>query len=309
MSSNSDLVRIWEQPAVTELYMIAGWQQWADAGCISSGLPSYIIEATDARKIGELNVGGCYLFQVPGTHHFLRPEVKLNEGYRESLAKYVNELYYTEQQGRGLIIFEGNEPHLDVDRYAEAFFSAVKRLGVKRVVALGGVYGPVPYDKAREVHAVYSLPNLAEKLEPYTVKFSNYEGGVTISTYLIDKAEREGIELVSFYGFVPAYDFSTQNTEIDGVRVEDDYRAWAEIMHRINNMFGIWLDLSDLERKGEEATTEMRAKLEKLDRKMPSLKIKEHMAQLEEEFEETPFMPLDDMWEDELGDILDGIDS
>jgi predicted ATP-grasp superfamily ATP-dependent carboligase len=179
---------------------------------------------------------------------------------------------------------------------------------VKRVVALGGVYGPVPYDKAREVHAVYSLPDLGEKLGDYAVKFSNYEGGVTISTYLIDRAEREGIELVSFYGFVPAYDFSTQNSQVDGIRVEDDYRAWAEIMHRINTMFGIWLDLSDLERKGAESAAEMRAKLEKLDRKMPSLKVKEHMARLDEEFEENVFMPLDDMWEDELGDILDGID-
>ena len=59
-----------------------------------------------------------------------------------------------------MIIFQGDEPHLDADRYAEAFFSAVKRLGVKRVVALGGVYGPVPFDKARDVHAVYSLPHL-----------------------------------------------------------------------------------------------------------------------------------------------------
>ena len=308
MASISDLVRLTEQPAAPELYMIAGWQQWADAGCISSGLPDYIIEATDARKIGELNVGGCYLFQVPGTHHFLRPEIKLTEGYRESLTKYVNELYYTEQAGRGLVIFAGNEPHLDVERYAEAFFAAVKKLGVKRVVALGGVYGPVPYDKAREVHAVYSLPDLGEVLEDYAVKFSDYEGGVTISTYLIDRAEREGIELISFYGFVPAYDFSTQNSQIDGVRIEDDYRAWAEIMHRLNTMFGIWLDLTDLERKGAESAAEVRAKLEKLDRKMPSLKVKEHMARINEEFEENVFMPLDDMWEDELGDILDGID-
>jgi hypothetical protein len=107
---------------------------------------------------------------------------------------------------------------------------------------------------------------------------------------------------------VPAYDFSTEKAQIDGLRIEDDYRAWAEIMHRINTMFGIWLDLDDLERKGAESAAEMQAKLEKLDRKMPSLKVKEHLARLNEEFEETIFMPLDDMWEDELGDILDGID-
>jgi proteasome assembly chaperone (PAC2) family protein len=288
--------------------MVAGWQQWADAGCISSGLPAHLIAATNARKIGELNVGSSYLFQVPGTHHFLRPEVKLNDGYRESLTKHANDLYYAELQGKGLIIFAGDEPHLDADRYAEAFFAGIKRLGVKRVVALGGVYGPVPFDKARDIHAVYSLPQLRERLEKYAVKFSSYEGGVTIGTFLLDRAEREGIEMISLYGFVPAYDFSTQHQEVDGLRVEDDYKAWAEIMHRLNNMFGVWIDLSDLERRGDELTEDMQAQVDKLDRKMPGLKVKEQLARATEDFEELPFMPLDDMWEDELGDILDGID-
>ena len=52
----------------------------------------------------------------------------------------------------------------------------------------------------------------------------------------------------------------------------------------------------------------MRAQVDKLDRKMPVLKVKEQLSRMTEDFEETPFMPLDDMWEDELGDILDGID-
>ena len=52
----ADLVKLWEQPAATEVFMIAGWNQWADAGNISSGLPEYLIEKSDARKIGELNV-------------------------------------------------------------------------------------------------------------------------------------------------------------------------------------------------------------------------------------------------------------
>ncbi len=307
MASNSDLVRLWEKPDVSELFMIAGWQQWADAGCISSGLPKHIIDATDARKIGELNVGGCYLFQAPGTHHYLRPEVKLVDGYPESLTRHVNDLYYAEFQGKGLIIFTGEEPQVDADKYAEAFFAAVKKLGVKRVVTLGGGYGPVPYDKARDVHAAYSLPHLREKLQKYAIKFSNYEGGVTIGTFLAYRGQQDGVEVVSLYGFVPAYDFSTQHAEVDAIRVEDDYKAWAEIMHRLNTMFGIWIDLTDLEERGEELTQEMRGQVEKLDRKMPVLKVKEQMSKWAAEFEESPFMPLDDMWEDELGDILDGI--
>ena len=82
----NDLVELWEKPEAEEKYMIVGWQQWADAGAISSGLPQYLIEETKARKIGEIKPRDFYLFQIPGTHHFLRPEIKLNEGHRQSLA-------------------------------------------------------------------------------------------------------------------------------------------------------------------------------------------------------------------------------
>lgn len=304
----SDLFKLREQPAARELYLLAGWQQWADAGNISSGLPEYLIDKTDARLIGELNVGSCYLFQVPGTHHFLRPEIKLVEGHRQSLAKHTNEFYYTESGDRGLVIFLGDEPHVDVERYADAFMGMIKKLGVRRVVALGGVYAPMPYDKVREISAIYSLPFLKDELDNYAVKYSDYEGGVTISSYLVDHAENEGIEFVSFYGFVPAYDLSQLSQKLEGIRIEADYRAWYEIMRRVNHMFGLWLDLSDLENKGDELTEEFAAKIRELDRKMPQLKMKEHLASLTQDYTEMPFLQLDSMWENELDDILGHMD-
>jgi len=76
-----NLVELWEKPLADEVYMIAGWRQWADAGNTSSGLPQYLIEQTGARRIGKIKSDGFYLFQIPGTHHFLRPEIKLHEGY------------------------------------------------------------------------------------------------------------------------------------------------------------------------------------------------------------------------------------
>ena len=74
--------------------MIAGWHQWADAGNVSSGLPQYFIDETQARKIGETKPDGFYLFQIPGTHHHLRPVVKLRNGFRESLQRRRNEFFY-----------------------------------------------------------------------------------------------------------------------------------------------------------------------------------------------------------------------
>ena len=276
----------------------------ADSG-VSSGLPQYLIEHLDARKIGEIKPDGFYLFQVPGTHHLLRPEISLKDGYRQELRTKKNELYYAGDEHKGLVIFLGEEPHQHEDRYASAFFDAVEALGVKRVAAVGGVYGAMPYEKDREVSCVYSLPRMKQELANYAVRFSNYEGGSTIGTYLVDRAEDREIEFLVFYGMVPAYDFSELSILLTGMRIENDFRAWYEFLRRFNHMFGLEIDLSDLELKSEELTASMDSQIEELEQKAPRLKVREYLAQLADEFTEMPFMPLGDVWERELRDLFD----
>jgi len=188
-----DLLRLFEKPETEELYMIAGWRQWADAGAVSSALPGYLVEQTDARKIGEIRSESFYLFQIPGTQQFLRPEIKLEAGYRKELHPKKNEIFYAGDAQRGLVIFLGDEPHLYVERYAEAFFDIATELRVRRVATVGGIYATVPYDKDRDISCNYSLPGMKEELTEYALKFSDYEGGVSIGSYLLDHAERLGI--------------------------------------------------------------------------------------------------------------------
>ena len=120
-----------------------------------------------------------------------------------------NEFYYSGDDERGFLIFLGEEPHQNEERYAEAFLDAVQDLGVERIAAVAGVYGPVPYDKERDISCIYSLPGMKDDLAQYAVRFSNYEGGATISTYLADRAEPREIQFFTFYAFVPSFDFST----------------------------------------------------------------------------------------------------
>lgn len=299
-----ELIKIWERPKANEIYMIAGWHQWADAGSISSGLPEYLIELTDAWKIGEIGDDGFYLFQIPGTHHFLRPEIKLNEGYREELRVPKNELFYTENADKGLVIFLGEEPHLNADRYADAFLTAVQELNVTRVGAVGGVYGSMPYDKDREVSCVYSLPGMKDDLGKYAVRFSNYEGGSTIGTYILDKAESRQIEFLTFYSIVPAYDFSELTDSVQGMRVENDYKAWYDLVRRFNHMFGLQIDLADLEKKSDDLLRSITAKITEIDQQLPELNVQEYMERLSEDFNERPFEPLSDVWERGLRDLF-----
>ncbi|UCC86534.1 MAG: PAC2 family protein [Anaerolineales bacterium] len=303
-----NLIQLWEKPVAEEIYMIAGWRQWADAGAVSSGLPKYLIERTGAKKIGEIRPDGFYLFQIPGTHHLLRPNIELSEGYRQQLSSRENEFFYAGDEKKGMLIFLGDEPHLNVERYAEAFLDAVENLGVRRVAAVGGVHGAMPFDKDREISCVYSLPGMKAELTEYAVKFSNYEGGSTIGTYLVDRAERRRIGFLDFYAFVPAYDFSKLTVGLQGMRVETDYKAWYDLMRRFNHMFDLGIDLSDLERQSSDLMDSMVSKIDELEKKMPQLKVREYMQTLASDFTELPFMPLDDVWERELGDLFGDVE-
>jgi proteasome assembly chaperone (PAC2) family protein len=302
-----DLVDLWETPVDKDNYMIVGWQQWADAGAISSELPRYLIDLVGARKIGEIKKDGFYLFQFPGTHHLLRPHIKLVDGHCQHLSTHQNELYYAERDGKGLLIFAGEEPHMNESRYAEAFFDMAEALQVKRIAAVGGVYGPVPYEKDREVSCAYSLPRMREELEHYAVQFSNYEGGSTIGTYLARAAEQREIEFMVFYGYVPAYDFEEGESPIGSIRIDQDWKAWYELLRRLDYMFGYDLDLTELKKREQTLIEAWDRQIEELTQKHPELGVKEFLAKIRAKFTERPFLPLDSAW-DELGDLLDDMD-
>ncbi|HMQ52560.1 MAG TPA: PAC2 family protein [Anaerolineae bacterium] len=302
------LVDLWEIPKAAEKYMIVGWEQWADAGAISSALPHYLVELSGARQIGQIKPTGFYLFQFPGTHHLLRPEVKFEQGYRVELRRPKNEFFYAGDEHKGLVIFAGHEPHLNVDNYAEAFFDAVEALAVRRVGVIGGVYGAMPYDKDRDISCVYSMPRLKDELAEYAVRFSDYEGGATIGSYLLHEAEQRGIEFFVFYAFVPAYDLSQQSAQMQGIRIENDYKAWYDLMRRFNYMFGLDLDLSGLAAHSQELISSMGKKLDELMEKYPQLKVREYLEAIDSEFTEPSFEPLSDVWKEELGDLLEDLD-
>ncbi len=303
-----ELVRLWEIPETTENYMIAGFEQWADAGEISSGLPAYLIELTAAERIGKIRPDGFYIFQVPGTHHLLRPQVKIVDGHRERMSTHENNLFYANVNGKGLLIFMGEEPHQNEERYSEAFLDMVEATNVKRVIVTGGVYGAVPYDRDRDISCVYSLPRMKKELDQYAVRYSNYEGGTTIGHYLAHQAEFRGIELIEFDGFAPAYEFGQMGLTVQAMRVEEDWKAWLDVLKRVDYMLGLGLDLSELEKRSANLITAWQRKVIELEEKHPELGIKAYLDAIEKDFEEHPFIPLDSAW-DVLGDILEDEDA
>jgi len=301
----AEALELWERPKAQRVTMIAGWRQWADAGSVSSGLPEYLIQHTGARTIGRIRPDGFFLFQVPGTHDLVRPVIKYEEGYPVSLELPRADIYYAGDEAQGTVFFLGDEPHLDMERYAASFLQAAHELDVQRIVGLGGVYGEMPYDKERMISASYSLPRLKPEVARLAVTLSDYEGGASIDSYLCKRAGDAGMEFVSLYAFVPAYNLSELNATADGIRIENDFVAWHGIMRRVNYMLKTSFDLSDLERRSRQVVQLMTTKLAELDRSMPELGLRDYLAQIAEDFTEVTFSPLGELWEDALERLLD----
>lgn len=298
-----ELLKFDSVPEEKEIYMISGWRQWADAGEVSSSLPPYLAKLTNATKIGELNSASFYLFQIPGTQAAFRPEIKLEDGFPRELRTHKSEIYYSTLNDKGLVIFTGDEPQLNIERYAEAFFNLAKELKVKRVVALGGVYAAVPFDKERHVSCTFSLPELKAEMERYAVRFSNYEGGVSIGSYLATTAAALGIEYIVLHAFVPMYDVSSLVPGMQSVGIDEDYKAWLDVTRRLDHMFGLGLDLDDLETKSRALIASMNARVEEMAKTMPQAKVKDFLKKIDDNFEEMPYAPLD-VWEDGLKDLF-----
>ncbi len=289
--------------------MLVGWRQWADAGSTSSGLPEYLIQQTGARKIGEIKNDGYYLFQIPGTHDLVRPIVRFEEGYPRSLEVPRNEIYYTGDEQRGVVIFIGDEPHIDIERYITACLDVAEMLGVQRIVGFGGVYGELPYDKERMVSGSYSMPHLKEVMTELAVSLSDYHGGASIGSYMCRRAAERQMEYVAFYAFVPTYDFSQFASISSAIRIENDFAAWLGVMRRVNHMLKTDFDLSDLISKSAQLIQTIEAKVEELDRLVPQAGVRDYLAGLAENFTEVLFDPLDDVWEDEIRRLFDDHDS
>ena len=266
-------------------FMVAGFSQWANAGNVSTGIPEYLIGKLDARRVGHIDKSSFYIFQLPISQFMFRPPVKYVEGYEEDYQEEpINDFYYTELSGKGFIIFIGTEPNQHEDVYVNALLDGAKELGVKRIIVPAGVGGDIPFDKERLVSCTYSLKHMREELNNYALSFSNYDKNATIGMVINHYSKERGIESVRMSARTPSYQIP--------ITSPSDKRAMYDILRRIRYMFGIDLDLSDLDKESKQQNSDFKKELRRLYISNSELEpqITTYMEQIEESFKELRFV-------------------
>ena len=304
----NELVILHEKPIAT--HMIAGWRrQWSDGGEISGGLTRYLVRRSNAKQIGEMSPEVskmCYPFQVPGTHDTYRPRVAYEDGLPVKEMHRENIFY---DAGNGLIIFRGEEPWFRIDIYGEAFFAAVKGLGVRETVAVEGYNGAAPPDMERSVNCVYSQPHMKQELEKYGLSFSSYgsqsRNGPTVGMALITMAHELHPDLNMFRlgAMSPMFPFLTSSNQPVGIT--RDHRSFYDIMRRLKSMFNLDIDLAELMTLADTECREMQETLERISSSNPQAK--EIIERARADYRYSPFldpMELDPALERNLDDII-----
>jgi len=265
--ADDELLTLESQPQAK--YLIAGWRHsWSDGGEVSGGLPNYLVQLLNARKIGEMGTQVskmCYPFQVAGTHDTFRPTVAFHDGLP---AKNMSRENFFYDAGNGLIIFIGEEPWRHVEIYGEAFFQAVSRLGIQQTVAVEGYFGAAPPDMERSINCIYSRAEMKPTLERYGVRFSNFGSdqrqGPTIGMALVTIAHyrHPEVEMFRLGAMAPMYPFVGPNKKQVGITT--DHRSFYDIMRRLRSLFRLDLDLSDLQRRADTDTAALQRILDQI---------------------------------------------
>ena len=215
----------------------------------------------------------CYPFQVAGTHDAFRPLASYEDGL-PSRPMYRKNYFY--DAGNGLIIFRGQEPWFRLDIFADAFFQAIRDLGITQTAAVEGVNGPIPPEMERRITCVYSRPEMRKMLDRYGVQFSSYgsEGrsGPTIAMALVTLSHynHPDLEMFRIGAMAPMYPFVSADNEQVGIPT--DHRSFYDIMRRLKAMFKLDIDLTELETMGKNESEELQRRLDRISSTNPEAK-------------------------------------
>jgi proteasome assembly chaperone (PAC2) family protein len=194
------------RPTLKNPYFISGLRGWVNGGEVSAVGINYFINQFNAVKFAEMPASRYHIYQVPGLES-LRPVFKMENGLITETHLPKNQFYYAKNTGSGhdLILFQGNEPSLNWEEYAETVVNLAVEFGAARFFSLCGLLDRSPYTREPLISCTCTGEEIKEEMENYNVTFSHRQGPATYNQMLIYTCQQKGLEGVNFTVRVPCY--------------------------------------------------------------------------------------------------------
>jgi predicted ATP-grasp superfamily ATP-dependent carboligase len=271
--------------------LLMGLSGWMDGGEVSTGTIKVLVDKLHARRIGEIDHQGFYIYNFPAsmeTAALFRPHCRIRKGIIREFAFPDNAFFGVENED--LILFSGKEPNMNWVDFGDCVFTLCRQCKVKQVYFIGSVAGLVPHTRDPTLFCSVSDAPMKPRFESYGMKFSDYEGPASIITYLTARAKEQDVEMVSIVASIPAY--------VQGANP----KCIVATTRRIAGILGIHhVDLDDL----QTAADEFEKKLTEVVQEQPELA--ENVVKLEQDYDNEIFSEMGDLkhWLHQKGIRLD----
>ena len=215
--------------------MVLGLSGWMDGGDVSTGTVECLVEKLLAEGLGEIHPEDFYIYNFPGPMEvtaMFRPSTKIESGILTEYEPPSNTFYY--DQPHRLILFEGKEPNLHWEEYADCVFEVASEFDVREIYFIGSVAGVIPHTRGPRLFGSVSDESMKDRLGSFGMRFSDYSGPAGISTYLTSLAGERGFEMATIVAEIPAY--------IQG----RNPRCIEAVVRHLAGMLGLHAHLEDL---------------------------------------------------------------
>ena len=234
-------LKIRAQPKLRRGRMVLAFSGWMDGGNVSTGTVEWLVKTLDAYPAADIDPEGFYIYSFPGSMEIsamFRPHTRIEAGVIKSYDLPSNEFYCDDQNE--LLLFSGREPNFNWNGFADCLFSFASKTGISELFFIGSVGGAVPHTREPRLRSSVSDELLKSTLEPYGVRFVEYEGPAAFSTELMVQARARGFHMASLVAEVPVYIQGTNPKSIEA------------ILRKLAAILGLRLDLDRL-RKATDA--------------------------------------------------------
>ncbi|MBM3674167.1 MAG: PAC2 family protein [Actinobacteria bacterium] len=222
-------VKAW--PELDDPVMVVALTGWVDAGIAGTGALAVLAnQAGRVNRFGAIDLADlCDLQQT-------RPTVRLVDGVTHGAEWPAVELV-SGRVGRDVVLVSGPEPSIRWRAFSAAVVEAAFRLGVRTVVALGGMPAPVSHRRPVSVLATASSRSVAQESGALRADYVGPTGAQTVLQVALGEA---GIRAIGLWAQVPHYVAGTPSPT-----------AIRALLERLRDLTGVYADLRALDEQSD----------------------------------------------------------